>query len=63
MLLSGEAGVGKTTVLQQWIASVRTGRGCWWARASAELPRPLAPLLDVLPGMGAGVPADPDAGA
>lgn len=56
MLLSGEAGVGKTTVLQQWIASVRNrARVLVGSCEPLSSPRPLAPLLDVLPGMGAGV--------
>ena len=56
VLLSGEAGVGKTAVLQQWIASVRNrARVLVGSCEPLSSPRPLAPLLDVVPGMGAGV--------
>jgi DNA-binding CsgD family transcriptional regulator len=56
VLLSGEAGVGKTSAVRHFAGSVHTS-----ARVLVGLceplssPRPLAPLLDVVPSMGGGV--------
>src|SRR5882757_7043906 len=56
VLLSGEAGVGKTSVVRRFAAAVHTV--AWVLVGSCEpltSPRPLAPLLDVVPRMGAAV--------
>jgi len=45
VLLSGEAGIGKTSVLRA-VADAHTD--VWWGRCDAlETPYPLAPLLDI----------------
>lgn len=53
VLLRGEAGVGKTAVIERWLAgldaSVRVLRG--WCDPLAA-PRPLGPLVDTLDGLG-----------
>ena len=56
VLLSGEAGVGKTSVVHRLITSVRDrARVMVGACEPLSSPRPLAPLLDVAPRMGVGV--------
>ncbi|MBV8949222.1 MAG: AAA family ATPase, partial [Solirubrobacterales bacterium] len=47
VLLSGEAGIGKTAVARAWSASRPGVRALWGACEALETPRPLGPLVDV----------------
>src|SRR5581483_8344847 len=47
VLLSGEAGVGKTALLRTFCAGVEKERVLWGACDGLFTPRPLGPLLDV----------------
>ena len=47
LLLCGEAGIGKTSVLKQ-VAEEHASIGLWWGSCDAlETPHPLAPLRDI----------------
>ncbi|MBV9197045.1 MAG: AAA family ATPase, partial [Solirubrobacterales bacterium] len=45
VLLSGEAGVGKTALARAWSASRPGVRALWGACEALETPRPLGPLV------------------
>ena len=47
VLLSGEAGVGKTALLEQFRSGQREARWSWGACDGLFIPRPLAPLFDI----------------
>lgn len=47
VLVSGEAGIGKTAIARAWSASCPGVRALWGACAALETPRPLGPLIDV----------------
>jgi predicted ATPase len=47
VLLSGEAGIGKTSVARVWSASRPGVRALWGACDALDTPRPLGPLVDV----------------
>ena len=48
VLVAGEAGIGKTSVLRAAAAAHARGRPVWWGACDAlETPHPLAPLLDI----------------
>ena len=47
VLLTGEAGIGKTSVARAWSASRPGVRSLWGACEALETPRPLGPLIDV----------------
>ncbi len=47
VLVGGEAGVGKTTLLRQFCANTQTARVLWGACDGLFTPRPLGPLLDI----------------
>jgi DNA-binding CsgD family transcriptional regulator len=56
VLLSGEAGVGKTSVVRRFASAVHTvARVLVGSCEPLTSPRPLAPLLDVVPRMGTAV--------
>jgi DNA-binding CsgD family transcriptional regulator/tetratricopeptide (TPR) repeat protein len=46
-LVAGEAGIGKTTLLQEFCDQQRTARVLWGACDALFTPRPLAPLYDI----------------
>jgi DNA-binding CsgD family transcriptional regulator len=46
-LVAGEAGIGKTSLLQQFCDQQRTARVLWGACDALFTPRPLAPLYDI----------------
>jgi DNA-binding CsgD family transcriptional regulator len=46
-LVSGEAGIGKTSLLQRFAAHQRSARVLWGACDALFTPRPLAPLHDI----------------
>ncbi len=56
VLLGGEAGVGKTTLLRTFCASHEATRTLWGACERLFTPRALGPLLDILAGAGLEVP-------
>ncbi|HEY0574810.1 MAG TPA: AAA family ATPase [Pseudonocardia sp.] len=57
VLISGEAGVGKTSVVRRFAVAAQTAaRVLVGSCEPLNSPRPLAPLLDVLPRMGTAVP-------
>jgi predicted ATPase len=47
VLVSGEAGIGKTSLLQQFSRQQRSTRVLWGACDALFTPRPLAPLQDI----------------
>jgi DNA-binding CsgD family transcriptional regulator/tetratricopeptide (TPR) repeat protein len=47
VLVGGEAGIGKTTLLQEFCDHQRTARMLWGACDALFTPRPLAPLHDI----------------
>src|SRR5665213_1717171 len=47
VLLGGEAGIGKTALLQQFSSQQRNVRVLWGACDALFTPRPLAPLHDI----------------
>ena len=47
VLLSGEAGIGKTALARAWAASRPGVRALWGACEALQTPRPLGPLIDV----------------
>jgi DNA-binding CsgD family transcriptional regulator/tetratricopeptide (TPR) repeat protein len=47
VLVSGEAGIGKTSLLQQFARQQRSKRVLWGACDALFTPRPLAPLQDI----------------
>jgi DNA-binding CsgD family transcriptional regulator/tetratricopeptide (TPR) repeat protein len=47
VLVSGEAGIGKTTLLERLFAAQPSGRVLWGGCESLATPRPLGPLHDV----------------
>jgi DNA-binding CsgD family transcriptional regulator/tetratricopeptide (TPR) repeat protein len=47
VLVSGEAGIGKTTLLERFEASLAPGRVLWGGCESLSTPRPLGPLHDI----------------
>jgi ATP/maltotriose-dependent transcriptional regulator MalT len=47
VLISGEAGIGKTSLLQQFSRQQRSTRVLWGACDALFTPRPLAPLQDI----------------
>jgi DNA-binding CsgD family transcriptional regulator/tetratricopeptide (TPR) repeat protein len=52
-LVSGEAGIGKTTLLRRWCDQLpSTARVLWAACDQLFTPRPLGPLLDLSPAVG-----------
>ena len=46
-LVCGEAGIGKTSLLQEFSRQQRTARVLWGACDALFTPRPLAPLHDI----------------
>src|SRR5215831_1234122 len=51
--VSGEAGVGKTALLEAFAAGALGSRPPLWGACEArDTPRPLGPLLDMAPGVG-----------
>jgi len=53
VLVAGEAGVGKTSLVRRFTEQIPTGvRDLWGACEPLSLPRPLGPLLDVAAGLG-----------
>ncbi len=56
VLVGGEAGVGKTALVRAFTRTLPARvRAAWGACDPVSLPRPLAPLLDVVPGLGGGL--------
>lgn len=53
VLVSGEAGIGKTTLLERFGAGLALGRLLWGGCESLATPRPLGPLHDVAAQAGA----------
>lgn len=53
VLVSGEAGIGKTTLLERFGAGLASGRLLWGGCESLATPRPLGPLHDVAAQAGA----------
>jgi DNA-binding CsgD family transcriptional regulator len=52
-LVAGEAGVGKTSVVRAFVASLPADRRVLWGSCDPlSLPRPLGPLVDVASGLG-----------
>src|ERR1700740_624682 len=47
VLVTGEAGIGKTALLQEFAKRQGTARVLWGACAALLTPRPLAPLHDI----------------
>jgi DNA-binding CsgD family transcriptional regulator len=47
VLVSGEAGIGKTSLLERFAAGIGRGRVLWGACEALATPRPLGPLVDV----------------
>ncbi|HEV7578494.1 MAG TPA: AAA family ATPase [Caldimonas sp.] len=47
VLVSGDAGIGKTSLLERFAAGVERGRVLWGGCESLATPRPLGPLHDV----------------
>ena len=47
VLVSGEAGIGKTTLLERFEESLASGRVLWGGCESLATPRPLGPLHDI----------------
>ena len=52
VLLSGEAGVGKTALLRHFCAGLDRARVLWGECDALFTPRPLGPLLDIAPAVG-----------
>jgi DNA-binding CsgD family transcriptional regulator/tetratricopeptide (TPR) repeat protein len=52
VLIAGEAGIGKTSLLRAFASDA-----LWGACDPLVAPRPLGPLHDIAPGLGAGLPA------
>ena len=56
VLVHGEAGVGKSALVREWCAEAgQRGRVLWGACDPLSSPRPLGPLVDVAPRLGAAV--------
>jgi predicted ATPase len=56
VLVGGEAGVGKTTLVNEFSVRHRhAGRILWGACDALTTPRPLGPLADVAPALGGGL--------
>src|SRR5215831_1698967 len=47
VLVSGEAGIGKTSLLERFASGIGRGRVLWGACEALATPRPLGPLVDV----------------
>ena len=47
VLVSGEAGIGKTSLLERFAAGIGRGRVLWGACEALATPRPLGPLHDI----------------
>jgi len=47
VLVSGEAGIGKTTLLERFVAEFGRGRVLWGGCEALTTPRPLGPLHDI----------------
>jgi DNA-binding CsgD family transcriptional regulator/tetratricopeptide (TPR) repeat protein len=47
VLVSGEAGIGKTALMRALCAAPPTGRALWGGCDALETPRPLGPLIDL----------------
>lgn len=47
VLVAGEAGVGKSSLLEELQSQVTDARWCWGACDGLSTPRPLGPLLDI----------------
>jgi DNA-binding CsgD family transcriptional regulator/tetratricopeptide (TPR) repeat protein len=57
-LVSGEAGIGKTALIQEFTAERRRGARVYWGGCEALFtPHPLAPLHDIARQAGGGLPA------
>ena len=49
VLVSGEAGIGKTSLVEQFVESQRAQTSIFWGACDALFtPRPLGPLYDIL---------------
>ncbi|HEX4234366.1 MAG TPA: AAA family ATPase [Caldimonas sp.] len=57
LLVSGEAGIGKTSMLERFGANLGRGRILWGACEALATPRPLGPLHDVAAAAGSAVRA------
>jgi DNA-binding CsgD family transcriptional regulator/tetratricopeptide (TPR) repeat protein len=62
-LVYGEAGIGKTALLDHFTREAGPGRRLWGACDSLHTPRPLGPLHDVAKHAGAGLRGSLEAGA
>jgi predicted ATPase len=47
VLVSGEAGIGKSALVEQLAADLPEARWCWGACDGMFTPRPLGPLFDL----------------
>ena len=63
ILISGEAGIGKTSLLMRFAASVGSTRVLWGSCDSLKTPRPLGPLVDIAEQTGGELAISIDAGA
>jgi DNA-binding CsgD family transcriptional regulator/tetratricopeptide (TPR) repeat protein len=63
VLIEGEAGVGKSTLIEQLEERVPDVRWCWGACDGLSTPRPLAPLHDIAEALGGDLLDDCRAGA
>ncbi|GAA4560791.1 ATP-binding protein [Pseudonocardia xishanensis] len=64
VLVTGEAGIGKTVLLRELVERTRSAAGSLWGMCDPlSTPRPLGPLRDVARALGGGVPELLRAGA
>jgi len=57
VLVAGEAGIGKTALLERFTAEFGSGRVLWGGCEALATPRPLGPLHDIAASRATGLPA------